>query len=98
MSEINSHVILSYIDTPSRIFLWSADQVFACLFPLATGLLLDHFFLGIVVSCFVPFGFKLFRKRFGEGKLNSILYWHFPTPNKFVERGLPPSYVRLWIK
>ena len=98
MPEINSHVILSYIDSPTRILLWSADQVFACLFPLAVGMASEHIVIGIVGSLIVPIGFKMFQRRFGYGKFRSVLYWNFPTSRKLVSKGLPPSYVRLWIK
>jgi hypothetical protein len=27
-----------------------------------------------------------------------MLYWYLPTSSKLVKQGIPPSYVRWWIK
>lgn len=98
MSEINNHVILSYIDSPTRILLWSSDQVLVCLFPLAVGMIIDCISLGIVCSLIASFGHKMFKKKYGRGKTRSIMYWNLPTSKKLIGKGLPPSYVRIWIK
>jgi len=98
MSEINSHVILSHIDAPARILIWPASQVLVCSLPLALGMITEHIFAGIAMSAVATFLFNLFQKRFGKGKIRSMLYWHFPTPANLVKQGLPPSYVRFWLR
>lgn len=98
MSEINSHVILSCIDAPARILIWPANQVLVCSLPFAFGMVIEHVFVGLAMSFLSAILFKLFRKKFGKGKLRSILYWYLPTSSRLVEKGLPPSYVRFWIR
>ena len=98
MSEINSHVILSCIDAPARILIWPASQVLVCSLPFAFGMVTEHIFVGIGLSFRSATLFKIFRKKFGQGKLRSILYWYLPTSARLVRRGLPPSYIRFWIR
>jgi len=98
MAEINSHVILSCMDSPTRILIWPASQVLVCSLPFALGMVTDHVLIGLVMTFISSVLFKMFRKRFGIGKLRSILYWHLPTSSNLVNKGLPPSYVRFWIK
>lgn len=98
MSGINEHVILSYIDTPARILIWPAKQVIACSLPFAMGMVTEHLLIGIVFSFITALLFKSFQKKFGKGKIRSILYWYFPTSSKLIAKGLPPSHVRFWIK
>lgn len=96
--EINNHVILNHLDAPMRILLWPAEQVIACMFPLMLCIAVEQFCLGIVSSLVASFGFKSFKEKFGDGKLRAILYENFPTPEKLVQKGLPPSHVRVWHK
>ena len=96
--EINNHIILSHLDAPMRILFWPVEQVVACVCPLMLGVALDYFELGIFFSVITSLGFKTFKEKFGKGKFRAIWYWNFPTAKKRVERGLPPSYVREWIR
>ena len=98
MAEINSHVILSCIDAPARILIWPASQVLVCSLPFAFGMVTDHVLAGLAMSFISAIFFKLFQKKFGKGRLRSILYWYLPTSSKLVRKGLPPSYVRFWIR
>lgn len=98
MSQINNHVILSYIDSPVRLLFWSVDQFVVCCCPLGVGMTVDRIDLGIAFSIIASVGFKIFRSKFGHGKARSILYWNLPTSKKLVKKGLPPSHVRVWIK
>ncbi len=98
MSQINSHVILSHIDSPARILIWPANQVLACSLPFAFGMVTEHVAVGVAISFITAFLFKIFQKRFGKGRIRAVLYWHLPTSAKLVRQGVPPSYVRFWIK
>ena len=98
MSQINNHVILSHIDAPARILIWPANQVLACSLPFALGMITEHILIGVGISAVTAFLFRLFQNKFGKGKIRSILYWHLPTPKGLVQQGLPPSYVKWWIK
>lgn len=94
--QINNHVILNYIDKPARLLLWSADQVMVCICPFALGMITEHICLGITFSIVASIGFKWVKKKFGNIKIRSILYWNFLTSEKLVKQGLPPSHVRVW--
>lgn len=97
-SQINNHVILSHIDAPARILIWPANQVLVCSIPFALGMVTEHVVVGIGLSVVTAFLFKIFQKRFGKGKVRAMLYWYFPTSSKLVKKGIPPSYVRWWIR
>lgn len=97
MSQINSHVILSHIDAPARILIWPANQVLFCSVPFALGMVTEHVIVGTVFSCISAFLFKKLTKKFGRGKLRSMLYWHLPTSSNLIKKGIPPSYVRFWL-
>jgi type IV conjugative transfer system protein TraL len=88
VEPLNNHIILSHIDTPLRILFWPANQFFACVTPLALGIMM------LVAGAFS----RAFKKRFGRGKFRSVMYWLFPTPMRIVRLGVPPSHVRYWVK
>ena len=96
--KINNHVILNHIDKPARLLLWSVDQVIVYICPCAVGMITEHIGLGIAFSIIASIGFKIFKKKFGNSKIRSILYWNFLTSEKLVKKGLPPSHVRVWYK
>ena len=98
MNQINSHIILSHIDSPSRILLWPAQQVFVFALPFALGMISEHIFVGIFLSFVSAFLFTLFQNKFGKGRFRSMLYWYLPTSSKLIRHGVPPSYIRFWIK
>lgn len=98
MPTINDHVILSYIDSPTRILIWPADQVLVCSLPCAIGMVTEHIVVGIFSSFIATLLFKTFQKRFGSGKVRSILYWYLPTASNLIKKGMPPSHVRYWVR
>ena len=98
MPEINNHVILSYIDSPARILIWPANQVVVCSLPFVVGMVTENILIGTFFSFSAASLFKIFSKKFGKGKIRSMLYWYFPTARKLIDKGLPPSHVRIWIK
>ncbi len=98
MYQINNHVILSHIDSPARILIWPANQVLTCSVPFAMGMITEQITAGVVLSIIASFAFKYFNKRFGRGKLRSILYWYLPTAKRLIKNGVPPSHVRYWIR
>jgi type IV conjugative transfer system protein TraL len=89
------HVILNHIDAPTRILFWSASEFICCFFPIILGLFVGRPLLGFGLSIASIAGFKTYQKKYGHGKLRAILYRYFPS---FGRRGVPPSFVRLWIK
>jgi type IV conjugative transfer system protein TraL len=98
MSEINNHVILSHIDRPARILLWPAKQFFACTAPAAVGMTTDHIIVGLVFSLLSVGFFRWFENRFGRGRFRAIAYWYLPTATRMIKLGVPPSFVRYWVR
>ena len=68
MSAINSHVILSYIDTPPRILIWPANQVLVFSCPFALGMITDNITVGLIASFIAAFLFKIYSR------IDSIIY------------------------
>lgn len=98
MTQINNHVILSHIDTPIRILFWPASHVAICTIPIGIGMVVDNLMIGFCMSFVTVYCLKKINKIFGRGRLRSILYWHLPTSKNLIAKGLPPSYVRYWIR
>jgi type IV conjugative transfer system protein TraL len=98
MDSINSHVILSHIDTPARILFWPASHFFVCTVPLGVGMATDHLVIGLFMAFLCVSFFQQFNKRFGKGRFRSIIYWYLPTSSKIVKMGVPPSYVRYFVR
>ena len=98
MAELNNHVILGHIDKPARILFWSVKQFGCRTLPVFLGMAMDRLLLGIAMSIVAMVLFKLCGKYFGNRGFATILYWYFPTSNRLMKLGIPPSYVRIWSK
>ncbi len=96
--QINSHVILSHIDSPARILIWPANQVLMCSVPFAFGMVTEHLGIGVGMSIIAAFSWKILHKKFGKGKMRALLYWNLPTASRLIKQGVPPSYIRFWVK
>ena len=95
MSAANRHVILSHLDRPLTILLWTKGEILMVLGPFFVSVVLDTFLLG-VTSCLINvYLIKTYKKRFGEGLLVAVLYWYFPLMDKL--KGLPRSCVREYL-
>ena len=80
-------------------------QFGCCTLPIFLGMAMDaccvHRDAGIAMSIVAMVLFKthcvkLFGKYFGNRGFATILYWYFPTSNRLMKLGIPPSHVRIW--
>lgn len=95
MSAVNRHVILSHLDRPLTILLWTKGEILMVLGPFFVSVVLDTFLLGLAACLINVTLIKTYKKRFGEGLLVAVLYWYFPATAKL--KGLPNSCVREYL-
>jgi ABC-type glycerol-3-phosphate transport system permease component len=61
-------------------------------FPFLAGILFDVFFVGISLSILNAYGVSRYKRMFGKGMLQAIVYRFFPPSHRF--KGFPPSHIR----
>lgn len=86
------HVILNHVDSPVKILFWTKGELVFILGPFFLGVMTDAFALGCVFCILSYMTIGAYKKRFGKGQLQAVMYWFFP-PTKHLQ-SLPPSYIR----
>lgn len=85
--------IPQYLDEPTRIILWTIDEL---LFFLVPFLILfwgfDQTVMGIITGAVLVLGLRKLKGEQGHYFLYSIMYWHLPAMVHF--KSTPPSYYR----
>jgi type IV conjugative transfer system protein TraL len=93
--SLKSHIILNHVDTPLRILFWSKGELLAFLCPLVGGLLFEEMLAGFAITALNLWFRRQYKKRFGKGQLQAVLYWYLLSPRKLA--AIPPSYIRLYV-
>lgn len=88
----NRHVILSHVDSAVKILLWTKGELLLMLVPFFGGIFFDTFALGIVTSAINGYGIRTYKKRFGKGLLQAVIYWYLPPLQAL--KCIPQSCVR----
>lgn len=91
-SVAKCHVILGYLDSPLKILYWTKGEILMVLGPFFVSVFLDAFLFGITASFLNVMVIKNYKKRFGKGQLQAVLYWYLPPTPRLA--GLPLSYIR----
>ena len=91
----HDHVILNHIDSPLKILFWTKGEIFLFVVPFFLGMLLDEFIFGVLVSLLNAFVVSKYKKLFGKGQLQAVMYWYLPKTKKL--KGVPPSYIREYL-
>ena len=89
------HVILNHVDSPLKILFWTQGEILLFLVPFFLGMILDQFCLGVGVSLGNAWGVSRYKRMFGQGHLQAVLYWYLP-PIRCL-RILPLSSVRTYV-
>ena len=95
MSAAKRHVILSHLDSPLKILVWTKGEILMVLGPFFVSVVLDTFLLGVAACLINVTLIKTYKKHFGERQLMAVLYWYFPSMDKL--KGLPRSCVREYL-
>lgn len=93
--SVNPHVILNHVDSPVKVLLWTRSELTLYLLPPICGLFLDQFTVGIVVSGINIWLNKNYKKRFGKGQFQAVMYRFLPTTGRI--KKLPPSCIREYL-
>jgi len=92
---MSSHVILNYVDTPLRILFWTKGELMLFILPFFLGIITDEFVLGVGVSCFNIWLVRQYKKRFGQGQLQAVMWWYLPPTRRL--KAFPPSSIRFYL-
>jgi type IV conjugative transfer system protein TraL len=92
MSAANRHIILSHLDSPVKFLFWTKGEILMVLGPFFISVVLDTFLLGLGACFMNAMIIKTYKKRFGKGQLQAVMYWYFPPTPKL--KGLPVSNIR----
>ena len=88
------HIILNHLDAPTRIFVFKKSEILGYLGLPVAGMLLDHFLLGLMMSILFGIANRFYKKKFGRGRFESLIYWFLPRST--LNQRFPPSCVRSW--
>lgn len=85
--------IPQYLDEPTRIILWTIDELILFLVPLLILFFgFDQLILGIATGIALVFGLRKLKGEQGHYFLHSLMYWYLPAIVRF--KSTPPSYYR----
>lgn len=73
------HVILNHVDSPLKFLLWTAGEMGMLIAPALIGLFADELMMGLAISGLNFMVNRSYKKRFGKGQLESVLYWYLPS-------------------
>ncbi|CAO4847487.1 MAG: hypothetical protein FADNKDHG_01500 [Holosporales bacterium] len=94
--QASDTIVLNYLDLPPRILLWPVSEVMMVCMPGFIFFVFGFVGLGILSSILMGCVIKIFKRFFGTGYLNGVMYWYLPTS---IEQFpvTPPSYIRTFI-
>jgi type IV conjugative transfer system protein TraL len=90
--EIKNHVILNHVDSPLKILFWTKGELCLFLMPFLGGVLTDELLMGVGISLLNGWGVNRYKKTFGKGQLQAVIYWFLPAHKTL--KVLPQSYIR----
>jgi len=89
-------VILNMIDLPPRVLLWPVSEVILVCGPSLMMIIFGQVVLSLFWAVGAVLSVKYFKRYFGSGYLNAVMYWYLPT-SKEQFLVSPPSYQRNFI-
>jgi conjugal transfer pilus assembly protein TraL len=93
---MNKNHIPQYLDEPTRIILWTIDELVFFLAPfLILFLGFDQTVLGAITGVVLVLSLRKLKGEQGHYFLYSVMYWHLPAMVRF--KSCPPSYYREFI-
>lgn len=90
----DKHLILSRLDDPELIGLWTLDEFLAMVVPFTWGILTQHILVGLGLAFIC---WRILKRAKGDrelGWLVQVCYWYVPS-SVMGWKALPPSHCRL---
>lgn len=79
MDDENDYVIPRTLDAPKLFFLWDFDVACLIIFWVIIGVLLEMFFVGVILAYFSMRGYAILKDEGGAGLIMKLLYWYTPS-------------------
>ena len=93
--SVNRHIILNHVDSPLKILFWTKGDLSLLAIPFSFGVIIDEFVMGILITCLSGWVSSVYKKKFGKGKIQTVMYWYLPANKKLF--GFPPSFIREYL-
>lgn len=93
--SVNRHIILNHVDSPLKILFWTKGEIALLAVPFSLGVMLDEFVVGVIMAFLSGWGSSLYKKKFGRGRIQTVMYWYLPSNKKLY--GFPPSFIREYL-
>jgi hypothetical protein len=74
--------------------LWTAGEIAMLIAPAIIGLFADELMMGLTISGLNFIANRIYKKKFGKGQLESVLYWYLPSG--FLKK-IPASCIREYL-
>lgn len=90
----DKYLILSRLDDPELIGLWTLDEFLVMIIPFAWGILTQHVLVGLGLSLI---GWQTLKRAKGGRQIGWVVqacYWYVPS-SAMGWKVLPPSHCRL---
>ena len=85
--------IPQYLDEPTRIILWTIDELLFFLVPFIILFFgFNQVILGAITGALLVFCLRKLKGEQGHYFLYSLMYWHLPSMVQF--KSTPPSHYR----
>jgi conjugal transfer pilus assembly protein TraL len=85
--------IPQHLDEPERFFIFTPDELFVVVIPLAVGTVLANFLIGLIVATGVFMAIRKLKQGGGLHRLLWIAYWYVPS-DVLRLKASPPSHLR----
>lgn len=83
------------IDYPPQLMLWSADELIPMLSCVGLGILIDHFFIMLLIGVVLWRLLRRYKDSRPDGYLLHAMYWTGMIVSR--SRVLPNPFRRLWV-
>ena len=90
----DKHLMLSRLDDPELIGLWTLDEFLAMIIPFAWGILTQHILPGLALAFICWLAIKRAKGGRQIGWIVQACYWYAPS-SAMGWKALPPSHCRL---
>ena len=85
--------IPQYLDEPERFFIFTPDELFSVVVPLAVGTVMFNFAIGLIAAIGIFLGLRKAKQGGGLQRLLWLGYWHLPG-DLLRLKACPASHLR----
>lgn len=89
---MDKYYIPKYLDEPTKLIIFTIDELVILVIPILIGLFTDKLLLGLTMGFGLMSLLKKLKGEEGHYFIYHLLYWYVPQLVKL--KSTPPSYIR----